>query len=54
MNVSTVTIRRMIRAGTLAHVRVGRSLPGIDLTRKPVESTNIEDGIRAAAGLSHR
>ncbi len=53
LNVSTVTIRRMIRAGRLAHVRAGRSLR-VDLTRTPVESTNIEDGIRAAAGLSRR
>jgi excisionase family DNA binding protein len=53
LNVSTVTIRRMIRAGTLAHVRVGRSLR-VDLTRTPVESTNVEDGIRAAAILGRR
>jgi excisionase family DNA binding protein len=53
LNVSTVTIRRMVRAGTLAHVRVGRSLR-VDLTRTPVESINAEDGSRALARVLSR
>jgi excisionase family DNA binding protein len=52
MGVSTVTVRRMVRSGQLAHVRVGRALR-VDLTRTPIESTNIEDGIRAVARLRH-
>jgi excisionase family DNA binding protein len=45
MNVSPVTIRRMVRNGSLAHVRVGRSVR-VDLTRTPVESVNAHDGRR--------
>jgi excisionase family DNA binding protein len=53
LGVSTVTVRRMVRSGKLAHVRVGRSVK-VDMTRTPVESTNIDDGIRAAASLHRR
>jgi excisionase family DNA binding protein len=53
LGVSTVTVRRMIRSGKLAHVRVGRCVK-VDLTRTPIESVNIEDGLRAVAMLSRR
>ena len=50
LGVSTVTVRRMVRAGKLAHVRVGRSVK-VDMTRTPIESVNLMDGIRAATRL---
>ncbi len=53
LGVSTVTVRRMIRAGRLAHVRIGRSVK-VDLTKTPVESVNASDGRRAALDLDHR
>jgi excisionase family DNA binding protein len=53
LGVSTVTVRRMIRNGRLAHVRIGRSVK-VDLTRAPVESVNATDGRRAALDLGHR
>jgi excisionase family DNA binding protein len=53
LGVSTVTVRRMIRNGRLAHVRIGRSVK-VDLTKTPVESVNASDGRRAALDLNHR
>lgn len=53
LGVSMVTVRRMIRSGRLAHVRIGRSVK-VDLTKTPVESVNASDGRRAALDLDHR
>lgn len=50
LDISEVTVRRMVREGALAHVRIGRSLK-IDLTRTPIRSVNAADGARAALRL---
>jgi excisionase family DNA binding protein len=50
LGVAPITVRRMIRSGKLAHVRIGRSVK-VDLTRTPVESTNLDDGFRTAKHL---
>jgi excisionase family DNA binding protein len=50
LNVAPITVRRMIREGKLAHVRVGRSLR-VDLTRTPIESVNASDGHREAVRI---
>jgi excisionase family DNA binding protein len=39
LGISEVTVRRMIRRGELAHVRIGRSVK-VDLSRAPIESVN--------------
>jgi excisionase family DNA binding protein len=46
LGVAEITVRRMVRTGKLAHVRIGRSVK-VDLTRTPVESVNADDGARA-------
>lgn len=53
MGVSEITVRRMVKSGRLAHVRVGRCVK-VDLTRTPVESVNASDGRRLAIDLDHR
>jgi len=53
LQVAPITVRRMIREGKLAHVRVGRSLR-VDLTRTPVESVNGDDGRRVATRVRNQ